>query len=169
MRCWLVVLALPLCLGCAGRRGLVSDAFPDASVAAPWVLEDRVWMGTFEAALPAFGRDAAQWRELAPVRAWLATYRHETDPDKHLIVRCLSFASAEEARRACAALRPPEARDLRLGEEGYWTGVGVLFRCGRLIVDVFGADPSWSGELQAMYLASVIAKRLPAGVPADPQ
>ncbi len=53
---------LPLVLaGCAAMPRTVVEAFPPARVATPWVLQDEVWVGSFEEAAPALGEDAGTW------------------------------------------------------------------------------------------------------------
>ena len=164
------VAALLLLGGCAATQPRVADAFPLGSVAAPWVLQgEEVWSGSFDDAAAALGNDAETWRELGPTRVWLAVYAHETEPQRCLKVRCLAFAAADDARRAYGQFRPPDAKPLRYGDAGCWTGIGVLFHWGRLVFDVFGPAASWSSELQATYLASIIEKRMPRGAPDQPQ
>ncbi len=137
-------------------------------MAAPWVLQDKVWVGSFEEAAPALGDDATLWREREPKRAWLAVYCHEEAPERCLKVRCLSFGSTGSAQRAFEAWRLVGAKPFKYGDAGCWTEIGVLFRWGRLVFEIFGTDASWGSELQSAMLATLIAKRMPAGLPENP-
>ena len=162
-------LLLVGCAGCATGRRSVAEAFPPASVAAPWRLEGDVWSGTWDEAAPALGTDADVWRPCEPTRVWLAIYRHEDQPARTVTVRGFAFVSADAARGAYDALRPLDAKRYEAGDAGCWTEVGVLFRWGRLVFDVFGQDASWGSQVQASLLAAYVTKRMPPGAPGDPQ
>jgi len=164
-----LVVALVGCTGCAARPRTVVEAFPPGSVAAPWTLDGAVWSGTLPEAAPGLGPDAAAWEVFRPARVWLAKYRHEERTDRVLTVRCFAVASPDDAREAVARFRPPGATPVALGDEGYWTAAGVLFRWGRLVIEVFGPEASWSNEVQASLLAAYLIKRMPPGVPDDPR
>jgi|GEM_PF-1101065 len=155
--------------GCAQSRHRVVDAFPTARVAAPWILEGEVWTGTFEDAAPALGDDAETWKKFSPTRVWLARYTREGDPARVLTVRCFAFDSPETARAAFEVFRPPLAKPLRAGDVGCWTECGVLFQWQRLVFDIFGDDVSWGSEVNSSVMAAIIARRMPAGVPENPQ
>jgi len=163
-----LLLALA-CAGCVGRNATVGEAFPPAAVAAPWLLSEPVWRGSFEEAAAALGDDAEVWRRFSPTRVWLAVYRHESDPEKRLTVRCLAFTSAEQARQAYTALAPPAAAPYEIGDGGCWTDIGVLFHWGRLVFDIFGPQAAWTSQVQANYLAAIISRRMPAGLTDDPR
>ncbi len=160
-------LVLAACAGCAAERRSVAEAFPVASVAAPWRLEGEVWSGAWDEAAPALGADADAWRPHGATRVWLAVYRHEDEPRRTVTVRGFAFASADAAREAYEALKPAEAKRYEAGDAGCWTEVGVLFRWGRLVFDVFGQDASWGSQVQASLLAAYITKRMPPGAPGD--
>ncbi len=160
---------LVLVAGCASAARSVVDVFPPGSTAAPWVLQNEVWVGRLEEAAPALGDDAAFWSEQAPQQVWLAVYCHEELPGRCVKVRCFGLSSREAARRAFEALQPPQARVFKYGDAGCWTDIGVLFRWGRLVVEIFGGDASWTSQMQAALLATFIAKRMPAGLPEDPR
>jgi len=155
--------------GCGQNRHRVVDAFPTARVAAPWILEGEVWTGTFEDAAPALGDDAETWKKFSPTRVWLARYTREGDPARVLTVRCFAFDSPETARAAFEVFRPPLAKPLRAGDVGCWTECGVLFQWQRLVFDIFGDDVSWGSEVNSSVMAAIIARRMPAGVPENPQ
>jgi hypothetical protein len=165
-------LGLPLLMvvcGCAAPARSIVEVFPPGSVAAPWVLQNEVWAGDFEAAAPALGDDAALWREYAPLRVWLAVYTHEDSPKRCLKVRCFVLASREDARRGFEAQRPVDVQPLKYGDAGCWTDIGVLFWWGRLVVEVFGPDASWASQVQSAMLATFIAKRMPLGLIENPR
>lgn len=164
--------ALPLVplllIGCAPRRACVADAFPIASVAAPWNLDGDVWSGTFEEAVPGLGADAGLWRDPQPTRVWLAIYRHENDSSRRLVARAFQFETAAAAQTMYDRIRPQSANGFRAGDAGCWTSDGVLFVWGRLVFDVFAPQPGWQNELQAAMLAQHIQKRMPPGLPDSP-
>jgi hypothetical protein len=162
-------LLLLLCVGCAQTRRPVTAAFPPAVVAWPWILQEEVWSGSFDEAAPGLGEDAEKWREHHPTRVWLAIYRHERDPQRRLTVRCFAFESSGSARAAFESFRPIDAKAFDAGDAGCWSGVGVMFRWGRLVLEVFGPDASWSSETQSSLLATFLIKRMPAGAPEDPR
>jgi hypothetical protein len=147
----------------------MTSAFPPAHLASPWVLQDEVWTGTFDEAVPALGDDAEGWRRFGPTRTWLAIYRHEDHPERCLTARCFAFDSAEEARRAFEFFRPDGAEAFEAGDAGCWIEIGVLFRWGRLVCDVFGHDAPWDSQIQSAMLAAFITNRMPAGVPENPR
>lgn len=165
-------LAMLLCVGwagCADTRRPVTVAFPPAAAAWPWILQDAVWSGSFDESAPGLGEDAEKWRDHHPTRVWLAIYRHERDPRRRLTVRCFAFESSENARAALESFRPADAQPFDAGDEGCWTGVGVVFRWGRLVLEVFGPDASWGSQTQSSLLAAFLIKRMPAGAPEDPR
>ena len=162
-------MLLLCCAGCATPARSVSEAFPPARVGTPWVLQDRVWSGAFDEATDALGRDAGEWGAFNPQRVWLARYCHEEKPALCLTARCFAFESSDQARRAFEAFRPPDAKPFQCGEEGCWTEIGVLYRWGRLVCDVFGQEASWGSEVHSSVLAGFIAKRMPPGAPDDPR
>lgn len=164
-----VALLLLVCTGCATPRNRVVEAFPPTGAVAPWLLQDEVWSGSFDEAAPALGDDADTWAEHDPARVWLARYCHEQHADQCLTVRCFAFATAETAQQAFAAFRPENAQDFAVGDAGCWMPIGVLFRTGRLVWDVFGPDATWNNELQAALLARCIEKLMPPQAPDDPQ
>jgi len=151
------------------HSGGVSTAFPRARVAAPWLLEGEVWSGSFQEATGALGDDANQWREFDPTRVWLAVYRHEQQADRKLTVRTFAFDTPEKAQAAFLRFRPPNAPEFKAGDQGCWTGIGVLFRWGRLVFDIFAPEASWHNEMQAALLANFIQNLMPPGRPLDPQ
>lgn len=163
-------MLLTLAGGCAQRPATVVDAFPPARVATPWVLAGEVWSGTLAEAGPGLGEDAARWRGLGVEHVWLARYEHEDNPQRILTVRCLALPTPAAARRLFDELRPREdAWPFHGGDAGCWTGIGVLVQWGRLVIDVFGSEQSWSSEVQAALLAGHLLKRMPAGVPDEPR
>jgi hypothetical protein len=166
---WLGAGVLPILAGCATAPRTVLDVFPPAAVANPWVLRDTVWVGAFAEAESALGDDASLWGTFAPARVWLAVYCHQDATRRCLTVRCFAFASAEDAQQAYRAFAPPSAPPLSAGDEGCWSEVGVLIRTGRIVWDVFGDEASWGRQVQSMYLANVILKRLPPGLEDDPR
>ncbi len=155
--------------GCTSPARFVVDVFPPGSTAAPWLLQQEVWTGRFADAAQALGDDATFWSAQAPERLWLAVYCHEDVPDRCLKVRCFALSSRDAAQRAFDALQPPQARPFKYGDAGCWTDLGVLFQWGRLVVEIFGVDASWSSQMQAALLATFIAKRMPAGLPENPR
>lgn len=158
-----------LLTSCASRQRTLVEAFPPGSVAAPWTLDGAVWSGTLAEAAPGLGPDADTWEVFHPTRVWLAKYRHEDKPDRLLTVRCFAVASADDAREAVARFRPAGAKPVSFGDEGYWTELGVLFRWGRLVIEVFGPEASWGSEVQSSLLAAYLTKRMPPGIPDDPR
>ncbi len=158
---------LPL-VGCAARHTL-ADAFPPGSVAAPWVLREPVWSGSFDEAAPALGTDAGAWAKHRPTRLWLAVYEHEQTPQRRLKVRCFAFETGAAAEAAFEALRPPLQRPYPLGDAGAWTDNGVLFRCGRLVFDIFGDEGALQSQTQATVLATAIVRRMPRGAADEPR
>jgi hypothetical protein len=165
-------LSLMMLLWCAGctQSSLVVDAFPPAASASPWVLVEEVWQGSFKEAAPALGDDAATWATHDPQWVWLARYEHERHPGYVLTARALAFPLADDARAAFDAFRAPEAKDFAgPWDAGCWTDIGVMFRWGRLVFDIFGERAAWSNELQSAMLANGIAKRMPPGAPEEPR
>lgn len=166
---WRLGMLLVLCGGCTQSAAVV-DAFPPAGAAAPWVLKGAVWQGSFAEAAPALGDEAQTWAAHRPQQVWLAKYEHQRHPGYVLTARALAFAQPQDARDAFKALRTPEAKSFGgPWEAGCWTDIGVMFCWGRLVFDIFGERPLWSNELQSAMLANMIAKRMPAGAPEDPQ
>ncbi len=155
--------------GCAQQRASVIEAFPPASLASPWALQGEVWAGTFEEAGAALGDEAEEWREFSPTHVWLAIYRHENEPERCLTVRCFACAASTDARRAFDFFKPAGAAPLEAGDAGCWTEIGVLFRWGRLVIEVFGHSATWSSQVQSSYLAAFITKRMPPGAPEQPE
>ncbi len=163
------LVTLLACAGCATTGRTLQEVFPPGAVASPWILENEVWTGTFEQAAEAFGEEADQWREFNPTSVWLAVYRHESDPQRWMKVRCLAFESSEAARRAFERFRPLESQPLDYGELGCWTELGVMFQWGGLVFDIFGQEASWSNQVQSTLIAALIAKRMPPGLPESPR
>lgn len=159
--------------GCTQHTATLTDAFPPAGVASPWILSGEVWNGSFEEAAPALGDDAETWRAHNPAGVWIAKYCLERRDDLCLTIRGFSFETADDARQAYDAFRPPDARpfgeDGESWDAGCWTEIGVLFQWGRLVFDVFGVGASLGDELQSAMLAAHLAKRMPAGIPDDPR
>lgn len=150
--------------GCEAQRGgAVIDAFPPGSMAAPWILQDDVWVGSFELAANALGEDAAAWAEYDPNRVWLAIYCHQDDREGCLTVRGFQFASADAARRAYEAFAPIDADPLEAGDAGCWTDIGVMFRWGRLVFEVFGREATWANQVRSSFLTAYLTKRMPKG------
>jgi hypothetical protein len=165
-----LVLALPILLaGCAPSKGTVAMAFPQASAAAPWVLEGQVWSGSFTDAGAALGPDALEWRPFGPQRVWLAVYRHESEAQRKLTARAFSFETPAAARSAWEAMRPVRAKSFRAGDEGCWTEIGVMFVWGRLVFDIFGQQPSLPSEVAAASLTGYIQHNLRPGLADAPQ
>jgi hypothetical protein len=158
-----------LVAGCTSPVRSLTEVFPPGSTAAPWVLQQEVWSGNLNAAAPALGDDATFWREHGPARVWLAVYCHEDLSDRCLKVRCFALPSVLVARQAFHALQPLEARPFTCGDLSCWTDIGVLIHWGRLVLEIFGGDASWSSQLEAALLATYIAKRMPAGLPENPR
>ena len=154
---------------CAHQPLSVTSAFPEASVASPWILEGEVWSGPFADAVSALGPDADEWRPFAPQHVWLAVYRHETNDDRKLTLRAFSFETRQAAAEAYQRFRPRDAHAFRAGDEGCWTEIGVLFVWGRLVFDIFGGQASLQNELEAARLTVFIQKRMPPGLPDAPQ
>ena len=175
MNARLGLVLLAFVAGCSGRTlgpkvDSVAETLPPASVAAPWILQDEIWTGAWEAAAPALGDDADEWGRFEPQRVWLAIYRHESDAQRRMTVRAFAFRSADEARRAYEFFRPHEdAEPFEIGDGGAWTDLGVLFAWGRLVFEIFGDRPTWSNQLQAVFIGSVIEKRMPPALPEDPR
>jgi hypothetical protein len=161
---------LPLiCLGCAASQRNVVDVFPPAGLASPWILEDEVWSGPFDQAAPSLGDDAEDWAGFQPTRVWIARYRHETYPASYLTIRAFAFEDAESAHLAFRFFQPLEPKRFDSGDEGYWTEIGVLFRWGRLVFDVFGPVATWNSQLQAAVLAGHLTRRMPDDLPDNPR
>jgi hypothetical protein len=163
------LLGLLVCAGCATHTTAVVEAFPVGSVALPWVLQGEIWSGTFDEAAPALGGDAETWRKLGPTRVWLAVYGHESQPGRCVKVRCFAFATVENARAAYKVAAPVLGSAFQAGEEGCWTDIGVLYRWGRLVFDIFGDQATWASQVQASYVSAVINRQMPSGAPANPQ
>jgi hypothetical protein len=162
-RTCLLLLAV---VGCADRRTAVIDAFPIGSQAEPWQLVGDVWTGVFDEAAGALGHDAERWRQLAPTRVWLAVYTHALHPARVVKVRCFAFEHDEAAHAAYYAFAPVLAPNYTAGDEGCWTEIGVLFRWGRLVLDVFGDRDTWACQTQASYVAAVLIRQMPPAAPA---
>lgn len=165
----LVVLPLIAGIGCAGRDMTLVEAFPPAATADPWFLHEPVWTGPFEAAIEALGDDAQTWAGCNPTQVWLAVYCHRDLSERCLKVRAFAFADIADAHRAFEAFRPPDAKRYHVGDEGCWTEIGVLFRWGRVVFDVFGPEASWGSQVQSSYLAAVLVKRTPPTLVEDPR
>lgn len=155
--------------GCARRGGTLADAFPRAAVAAPWVLDGGVWSGTLDEAGPALGDEQAAWAEFQPTRVWLAVYRHDGRPDRKMTLRVLAFDAPQAARAAYLRFRPPDAPPFAAGDEGCWSGVGVLFYRGRLVVDIFGGSAGWQSEVEAARFAGYLQKHMAPGLSDAPR
>lgn len=168
MRRGCAAFVLLLLAGCTQQRGHVGDAFPNAGTASPWHLQGIVWTGDFDAAATALG-DAERWRPFAPTHVWIAKYRHETQPRRTLTARAVACDTVAHAHAAYVAFAPADATIFQAGDEGCWTDIGVLFRWGRLVFDIFPDQAGGTGELQAGLIASLIVERMPADVPANPQ
>ncbi len=156
-------------VGCASQHATVVDSFPPAALADPWTLNDDVWQGSFAAAAPALGDEADRWARFGPQHVWLAIYTHAHLPHRKLTVRCFSYTSTEQARRAYEHFMPNDAQPYAAGDAGCWTDLGVLFCWGKLVFDIFGQDAPWDSQLQSGALAAYITNRMPAHLPDDPQ
>lgn len=155
--------------GCSQSRLLV-EAFPTGRVASPWVLDGAAWSGTFDQAAPGMGADAAAWEKYAPEHVWLAIYRHESRPRQKLIARLLSFSTTAAAHSAYDAIAPLRRKEFKAGDEGCWTGDGVLFRWSRLNIEVFSADPATQpAPEQAVFLVGFLEKRISPELAEKPQ
>jgi len=84
-------------------------------------------------------------------------------------VRCFAFESVEYARAAYEVFHPVLAKPLHSGDVGCWTEIGVLLQRGRLVFDIFGNDASWNSQVQSAVLAAILVRRMPPGVPDNPQ
>lgn len=166
---WRVCALLVLVAGCSQRRGSVVDAFPPAALATPWELRGEVWSGTFDEAAVGLGDEADDWRPFGPRHAWIARYCHDQRPSRCLTVRVFSFDSPAAAGQAYAAFQPEDASLFEAGDAGCWTEIGVLFRWGRLVADIFGPSGSMDDQLQSGLLAGFVVERMPPAVPADPR
>jgi hypothetical protein len=168
-RLLLGIACLCICSGCGRRAKTITGVFPVGSVAAPWVLQDEVWSGTFEQAVPALGEDAADWWRFRPSRVWLAVYRHESNSKRRITVRAFAFDSSATARRAYEHFRPIDAEPFGAGDQGCWTEIGVLFAWGHMVFDVFGNDASFSSRGQSVYLTGFIEREMPPDLPRSPR
>lgn len=154
---------------CSQSVNTVADAFPPGAMAAPWEREGEVWSGSFEQARPALGRDAAEWAPLSPQRVWLAVYRHDQAPDRRLTVRVIAFDTIDASKIAYAKFRPDGAKPFTAGDEGCWTQIGVLYRRGKMVIELFGSDSTWNTEINAAIVAGALERRLPASADENPQ
>ncbi|HUU95065.1 MAG TPA: hypothetical protein VM487_04940 [Phycisphaerae bacterium] len=168
-RLLLGLACLCICSGCARHAKTMTAVFPAGSQAAPWVLQDAVWDGSFVRAARALGDDAEDWRLFRPTRVWLAVYHHEDDPKRRTTVRAFAFDSRVAARNAYEHFRPTEAKAFNAGDEGCWTEIGVLFVWGRMVFDVFGNDASFSSQGQSAYVTALIEKEMPTTLPEAPR
>jgi hypothetical protein len=155
--------------GCTRPNATVVDAFPEARRAAPWVLTEPVWSGSFADAESALGLDAAQWGLFNPQHVWLAVYQHEDAPSRKMTVRIFSFETAAQAAEAYARSRPHEAEVFDAGDEGCWTQIGVMFVWDRLVCEVFGQAATLESEVQAATLSGYLIKHMPPGLPDAPR
>ncbi len=161
--------AMTVAGGCARRDVTIAQTLPQESYATPWILEGRVWSGTFDEALPALGEDGPAWRAFSPVRVWLAVYHHDTHPLDQIVVRVFAFDSARQARQAYDFVRPGEPTQIEVGDAGCWTDDGVLVLWGKAVVEVFSRGVSGiATPEQAMYVLALIEKRMPRELPANP-
>jgi hypothetical protein len=158
----LACLAAFLCAGCAGADARITDAFPPARAAAPWLQHGAVWSGAFDAARASLGADAPRWARHSPRRVWIGAYVHEDHAERRQTLRCFEFESESAALLAYRDACPPGARPLDLADEACWSPTGAAFRRGRLVGEVFGDDAEWSNEVSAAVLATHFAKRLAA-------
>ena len=165
----LIAALLTACCGCAARNVTVASSLPAAAVAAPWVLTEPVWKGTFDRAAPALGDDAERWRPFSPTAVWLAVYRHETRDGRKLTARIFALPSDADARRAYEHFAPAGAKAFGEGGESGWTRLGVLIRRDRLVIEIFGSDDSWSSQFAAARLAGFVETKMPADLPKAPQ
>ncbi len=165
----LAVLSLVASAGCSSRAPTVAAAFPAAHVARPWVLDGAVWSGSFAEASESLADEAEAWRAFAPERVWLAVYHHDTAPARRLHVRVFAVPAPDVARQALQRFKPAKAEPFVAGDEGYWTEIGVMFAWGRLVVDVFGDEPTWRNEIHAATLAGYLQTHMPPGLPDDPR
>ena len=145
-----------LCMfgGCAWRAKTITAVFPAGSQAAPWVLQDAVWDGSFARAARGLGE---------------AVYHHQDDPKRRTTVRAFAFDSRVAARNAYQHFRPTDAKAFNAGDEGCWTEIGVLFVWGRMVFDVFGNDASFSSQGQSAYVTALIEKEMPTTLPEAPR
>ncbi len=165
----LLVGALVVNAGCGQRTVSVRDALPAGHEAFPWVLEGAVWAGSFDDAAEALGSDAETLRPLSPERVWLAVYHHEEQPERTLTLRCLAFGSGADVVAAYEALRPAAARDFDAGDEGCWTDLGVMFRWGRLLIEVFGQEATLDNQVQSTVIVGHVERHMPPGLPDQPE
>ncbi len=172
--CWFAqplapVALLGTLLGCGVTTRPVIDAFPTDDIAAPWILKGDVWSGSLVDAAPGLGRDANNLEQFGVTGVWLARYQHEERQHRRLTVRCFAFETRESATYAYEFLRPEDARPLEAGDEGCWTEYGILFRWGRLVLEIFGPTPSWDSQMQSAILSAAITRRMPNGAPNHPR
>lgn len=169
-RRWLTLTTAGLLAGCAQQEVTIADTFPPAAAARPWSLSQAPWSGAFEQAAAALGDDAQRWRTWQPQRVWLAVYVDPARPDARLTVRVFSFADAQTAGLAWAALRPAGCEPFRAGDAGCWTDDGVIFRWGRLVYEVFVASATERlAPEQTATVVGWIEKRTPADLPGEPR
>ena len=168
-RLLLGLACLSICSGCARRAKTITAVFPQGSQAAPWVLQDAVWDGSFVRAARALGEDAQDWRRFRPTHVWLAVYHHQDDPKRRTTVRAFAFDSRVAAHSAYQHFRPTDAKAFNIGDEGCWTEIGVLFVWGRMVFDVFGNDASFSSQGQSAYVTALIEKEMPTTLPESPR
>ena len=168
-RLLLGLACLCICSGCVRRAKTIAAVFPEGSQAAPWILQDAVWDGSFGRAARALGDDAKDWRRFRPTHVWLAVYHHEDDPKRRTTVRAFAFDSRVAARNAYEHFRPTDAKAFNAGDEGCWTEIGVLFVWGRLVFDIFGSRASWRSEVQAAAMTGFIQSHMPRGLPDAPR
>jgi hypothetical protein len=164
-----VTAGLTFAGGCAAAPRNLVDVFPPAAVAAPWHLDGSVWTGSIDQAAAGLGEDADAWRQSGATRVWLAVYRHEQDPQRRLTARAFAFESSEAARQACQRFCPPKPTEFHAGDGGCWTGIGVLFVCGRVVFEIFGQEASWQNEIHSAAVAGHIVSRMPPELAASPR
>ena len=165
----LIAALLTACCGCAERNVTVASSLPPAAIAAPWILTQPVWKGTFDAAAPALGDDADRWRPFSPTAVWLAVYRHETHDGRKLTARIFALPSDADARRAFEHFAPAGAKPFGDEGESCWTRLGVLIRRDRLVIEIFGHDDSWYSQFAAARLAGFVETEMPANLSKAPQ
>lgn len=156
-----IALAIALAVaGCARRRTVV-ELFPVGSQAAPWIQSGDIWSGSFDAAAPGLGNDAAALRPFAPRHVWLGIYKHDSYAARQLTARVFSFDSPARAAEALRVLAPGARERFDAGDEGVWTDDGVAFRQGRLLFDLFGSRTDQVAiPEQAVYLSAYFEKQL---------
>jgi hypothetical protein len=155
--------------GCAAPRSVL-DVLPQGSLASPWNLDGEIWAGPFDMATPALGHEAEGWRKLDPQWAWLALYRHAERTRDTLAVRVFAMKTAQASAAALASRKPADSLAFKAGDEGCWLRDGVLFRMGRLVIEIFARSAGGEGEpMQAVFLSAFIENKLEPALADNPR